>query len=204
MNYLYDIEILCEQEEENKQESERLKEEKRKQKETEEKKRKELEVRALTQDKLASLGEIATGIAHEINQPLSFIKIIMQSTLNDLSKNALNFEELTDDFQETLRQVEKISSIISHLRTFGRSDVTSFGPVSLTAVIHDTLILMRERLRINNVAMNILSGDDFPMLHGNHIKLEQVFMNLIQNSMDAMAEQGSGEINLAARSDSEI
>jgi PAS domain S-box-containing protein len=166
----------------------------------EEAKRQEMAMRALAQDKLASLGEIATGVAHEINQPLSYIKIILQSTLQDLLKEKLDTEELTEDFQESLRQIGKISNIISHLRTFGRSDVTSFGPVSLSAVLNDTLILMKERLRINNISMDINISDSFPMLHGNHIKLEQVFLNLIQNSMDALKEQGKGEITMSAES----
>ena len=165
----------------------------------EEAKRKEIEVKALTQDKLASLGEIATGIAHEINQPLSYIKIILQSTLDDLSKEKLDTEELTEDFQESLRQVTKISNIISHLRTFGRTDVTSFGPVSLSTVLNHTLILMKERLRIKNISLDIDINDTFPMLKGNHIKLEQVFLNLIQNSMDALEDQGKGKINLSAK-----
>jgi len=166
----------------------------------EEARRKEMEVKALTQDKLASLGEIATGIAHEINQPLTYIKIILQSALNDFSKEELDTEELTGDFEESLRQVSKISDIISHLRTFGRTDVTLFGPVSLSTVLHDTLILMRERLRIRNILIDIYISDTFPMLNGNHIKLEQVFLNLIQNSIDAMEEQGKGEIKLIAKS----
>ncbi|MBW2467242.1 MAG: PAS domain S-box protein [Deltaproteobacteria bacterium] len=165
----------------------------------EEAKRKEMEVRALTQNKLASLGEIATGVAHEINQPLSYINIILQTTLDDLSKEKLNTEELKEEFQESLRQVSRITKIISHLRTFGRTDITSFGPVDLAAVVHDTLILMKERLRIKNIQLNLDISDSFPMVCGNHIKLEQVFLNLIQNSMDVMEEQGGGEINLQAR-----
>ena len=165
----------------------------------EEARRKEMEVRALTQDKLASLGEIATGVAHEINQPLTYIKIILQTTLSDLSHGELSPEGIKEDFQESLRQVERIAKIISHLRTFGRSDVTAFGPVSLTAVIHDTLILMRERLRVNNIDLQMEISDSFPMVYGNHVKLEQVFINLIQNSMDALLERGSGEIVLRAR-----
>lgn len=167
----------------------------------EEAKRKEIEVRALTQDKLASLGEIATGVAHEINQPLSYIKIILQSTLQNLLKEEQDVEELTEDFQESLRQVGKITNIISHLRTFGRSDVTSFSPVSLSAVLDDTMILMKERLRVKNITMDIDISDNFPMVLGNHIKLEQVFLNLIQNSMDALELQGRGDIKLSAKID---
>ena len=156
----------------------------------EEAKRQEMEMRALTQDKLASLGEIATGVAHEINQPLSYIKIILESTLNDIETEKLDRAELSEDFSESLRQIRKISNIISHLRTFGRSDVTSFSPVSLDRVLHDTLILMNERLRIKNITIDISVAENFPLLYGNHVKLEQVFVNLIQNSMDAIEDSG--------------
>jgi len=165
----------------------------------EQEKRKAMEIKALTQDKLASLGEIATGIAHEINQPLSYIRIILESTLKDFETTKVSSHELLEDFNESLRQIGKISSIISHLRTFGRSDVISFGPVKLSRVLDDTLILMHERLRIKNISFNMHIADNLPVLHGNHVKLEQVFINLIQNSMDAMEEQGKGEIVLTAR-----
>jgi PAS domain S-box-containing protein len=167
----------------------------------EEAERKDMEVKALTQDKLASLGEIATGIAHEINQPLSYINIILQSTLKDISESRLDTRELAEDFQESLRQTGKITNIISHLRTFGRSDATSFAPVSLLAILDDTMILMKEPLRIRNIAMDMKLCDNFPMLLGNHVKLEQVFLNLIQNSMDSIDEHGKGEIKLTARTE---
>jgi C4-dicarboxylate-specific signal transduction histidine kinase len=162
----------------------------------EEEKRKEFEIKALAQDKLASLGEIATGVAHEINQPLSYIKIILESTLNDLSNNQLDATELNEDFLESLRQVGKITKIISHLRTFGRSDVDSFNPVSLPEVLEDSMILMQERLRIKNISINKQIADNLPMIYGNHVKLEQIFINLLQNSMDALEEQGKGKIDL--------
>jgi PAS domain S-box-containing protein len=161
-----------------------------------EEKRKEVEIKSLAQDKLASLGEIATGVAHEINQPLSYIKIILESTLNDLANKQLDTKELDEDFHESLRQIGKITKIISHLRTFGRSDMTSFNPVSLPWVIEDTMILMKERLRIKNISINKQITDNLPLVYGNHVKLEQVFINLLQNSMDALEEQGKGEIDL--------
>ncbi len=162
----------------------------------EEEKRKEFEIKALAQDKLASLGEIATGVAHEVNQPLSYIKIILESTLNDLSNNQLDTTELNEDFQESLRQIGKITNIISHLRTFGRSDVASFNPVSLPEVLENTMILMQERLRIKNISINKQIVDNLPMIYGNSVKLEQIFINLLQNSMDALEEQSKGEIDL--------
>ena len=165
----------------------------------EEAERQELEVKALTQDKLASLGEIATGIAHEINQPLSYIKVILQSTLRDIAENKMDISELSEDFDESLRQTDKIANIISHLRTFGRTDVTSFGPVRLSQVLDDALILMHERLRIKNIQFETGIAEDIPHLKGNCIKLEQIFVNLIQNSMDALEHKGEGKITLTAQ-----
>ena len=117
----------------------------------------------------------------------------------DISADKIDKNELTVDFDESLRQTEKISSIISHLRTFGRSDVTAFGPVRLTKVLDDTLILMNERLRLKNIRFEMKIADDLPLLNGNYIKLEQIFINLIQNSMDALEEKGKGEIILTAQ-----
>ena len=162
----------------------------------EEEKRKEMEIKALAQDKLASLGEIATGVSHEINQPLSYIKIILESTLNDLANNQLDTTELNEDFLESLRQIGKITNIISHLRTFGRNDVTSFSPVSLPWVLEDTMILMHKRLQVKNISMNKDIAEHLPMIYGNHVILEQVFINLLQNSLDALEEKGKGEIEL--------
>ncbi len=170
----------------------------------EEAKRKEMEMRALTQDKLASLGEIATGVAHEINQPLSYIKIILESTLNDIDIDKVDKTELSGDFIESLRQVGKITNIISHLRTFGRSDVISFSPVNLSWVLEDALVLMKERLRINNITIDMRLAENLPDLYGNHVKLEQVFINLMQNSMDALEEKGKGEIILSAHDENGV
>lgn len=165
----------------------------------EEEKRKELEVKALSQSKLASLGEIATGIAHEINQPLSYINVIIQSTLQEIIHNRFDPDELREDFRESLRQINKISNIISHLRTFGRSDSTVFEQISLPKVIDDSMILMNERIRLKNIVFekNIETG--LPDIRGNSIRMEQVFVNFFQNSIDALENQESKKITVSMR-----
>jgi signal transduction histidine kinase len=60
---------------------------------------------------------------------------------------------------------------------------------------------MNERLRIKNITIDIQLAEHLPLLHGNHVKLEQIFVNLIQNSMDAIEEQGKGGILLSAQVD---
>lgn len=149
--------------------------------------RREAEVKMLSQAKLASLGEIATGIAHEINQPLTYIQIILQSAERDIERGDLDLKELTADIRESTRQVRRITNIINHLRTFGRADSESMTDLALPAIFNETLILYREKLRINSITLETSSAEDLPLIHGNATQLEQVFINLIQNAIDAVA-----------------
>ncbi len=161
-----------------------------------EKERQDLEIKALAQSKQASLGEIATGIAHEVNQPLSFIKIIFESTLRDLRANRLDHVELEEDFLEAIKQVGRITAIINHLRTYGRADATSFSQTALGRVLDDTLILMGERLKLRNITLRRETAPDLPWILADSIKLEQVFINLFQNSIDALEGRPDGVISV--------
>ena len=160
----------------------------------EERYRQELELKALQQAKMAALGEIATGIAHEINQPLSYIRVIYESTLNDFELDQVDKDELKTDFTEALRQVRRITHIINHLRTFGHSNNQHFEAVSMEKVMDSTMILMGPK--INNTNITLLQDIDpqLPLVLGNAINLEQVFINLIQNSLNAMEGLKAGEI----------
>jgi PAS domain S-box-containing protein len=164
-----------------------------------EKKRQELEVRALGQSKLASIGKIATSVAHEINQPLSYIKIAEESILRDLENQQLDLEETKEYCMESLRQVDRITAITDHLRSFGRTDTTQFADVRLPDVLKNSLILMGESLRLANITLVQEIEDNFPFINGSSVKLEQVFINLIQNSVDAMADRGDKKIMIAMR-----
>ena len=158
--------------------------------------RQELEVKALNQAKMASLGEMATGIAHEINQPLSFIKVIYESTLNDFELDQEDKNELKEDFTEALRQVRRITHIINHLRTFGHSDNRHFENISLQKVMDSTMILMGPKINNTNIILHQEIDPNLPPVFGNAINLEQVFINLIQNSLNAMEGRKEGEINI--------
>jgi PAS domain S-box-containing protein len=159
--------------------------------------RQKMEAKALAHAKLASLGEIATGIAHEINQPLSYIKVIYQATLDDLEKGQLNQKELQEEFAEALRQVGRISRITDHLRTFGHSSSQGFTMVNIGSVLNDTLVLMTETIKLRNIALNQHITNDIKDIWGNAGQLEQVFINLFQNSLDALEGKENGIINIS-------
>jgi len=158
--------------------------------------RQELEVKALHQAKMAALGEIATGIAHEINQPLSYIKVIYESTLNDFELDQVDKDELKADFTEALRQVRRITHIINHLRIFSHSDNQHFENVSLPKVMDSTMILLGPKINNTNITLQQDIDPQLPLVYGNAINLEQVFINLIQNSLNAMEGWKEGEIKI--------
>jgi PAS domain S-box-containing protein len=162
-----------------------------------EKKRKELEIKALTQSKLASLGKIATGVAHEINQPLSYIRVTYESALKDIDKQQLDPAEVRDNFREALRQVGRITKITDHLRHFGRSDTSQFEQLQLPEVLANSLTLMGEILRLGNISLEREIGENLSTVFGNSVQLEQVFINLFQNSVDAMAASSDKMIRLS-------
>jgi C4-dicarboxylate-specific signal transduction histidine kinase len=145
---------------------------------------------------MAALGEIATGIAHEINQPLSYIKVIYESTLNDFELDQVDKDELKADFTEALRQVRRISHIINHLRTFGHSDNRYFENLSLPKVMDSTMILMGPKVNNTNITLQQDIDPNLPLVHGNAVNLEQVFINLIQNSLNSMEGWKEGKINI--------
>ena len=159
-----------------------------------------LEVRALAQSKLATLGEVATGVAHEINQPLTYINTMIQAFQEDLSLNDWDQERMIRRLAESRRQVDRITNIVDHLRIFGRSDNSEMEPVNLEDVLNDSMLLLKERLMARNIEVSLNVEDGTPLTMGNSSQLEQVFINLFQNSLDALANRSEGaEIRVTLR-----
>ncbi|HBI14088.1 MAG TPA: hypothetical protein DDY20_00960 [Desulfobulbaceae bacterium] len=166
--------------------------------------RKELEIKALAQSKLASLGKIASGVAHEINQPLSYIRVVYESALQDIAKQRLDPAEMTVNFREALRQVGRITQITDHLRHFGRIDTSKFEQVQVPETLTNSLALMREILRLDNISLTQEIGEHLPSVFGNSVQLEQVFINLFQNSVDAMSESNDKRIRVSVQQAGEM
>ena len=105
-----------------------------------EKERQTLEVNALAQSKLATLGEVATGVAHEINQPLTYIDTMIQTTKEDFELKDVDEQRVVHRLIESRKYVGRINEIIDHLRTFGRDDEDELAPVDLSVVVDNALL----------------------------------------------------------------
>ena len=146
--------------------------------------------------KLATLGEMSTGMAHELNQPLNVISLAA-------SNLRFSLEQATSPGSENkLAKLDRIDSavrraagIIDHMRAYGRLSGEGLAPIELGAVVAGASDLMSEQLKLINITLiNQFPDGDFKVM-GNSIQLEQVLINLINNAKDAISDTGGpGEI----------
>ena len=163
--------------------------------------RRAAEITMLAQSKLAAIGQVATGVAHEINQPLTYIDGMIQTLKEDIELKALNEQHAHQVLAESHKQVERITSIIQHLRIFGRADETECRPFKVKTALDNAMLLIGQGLRLENILLETQIDDDLPSIIGNSNQLEQVFINLFQNAADAFRNQkGSPKITVAMRS----
>src|SRR6059036_3740885 len=105
--------------------------------------------------KLATLGELTTGVAHELNNPLNNIGLFMGNALDLIGLGVTDKEHIARELQNAMRQVRKATEIISHLRTFGRVAPVSRELVSMNQVIGRALSLMQEQLRLREIEVEL-------------------------------------------------
>jgi C4-dicarboxylate-specific signal transduction histidine kinase len=148
--------------------------------------------------KLATLGELTTGIAHELNNPLNNIGLFVGNVIDriELGVAEEDKESMLLELESALEQVRKATEIISHLRTFGRAASVIFEPVVVNDVIERSLSLMREQLRLRQISVELELADREAVVLGNPIQLEQVFINLLTNARDALVDAPRRVIHL--------
>ncbi len=165
---------------------------------------KRAEAQLIQSSKLASLGTLASGVAHELNQPLAIIRAIAQQTLDtmDAQNGTLteqDLQTLQEDLQIVARQTQRMSQIILHLRTFARKPREEQDPVDLNAVVQNALVLLREQLRSRGIHLVEDYRTPLPTVLGEPNSLEQVVINLLTNARDAVEDQPNAEITIQTR-----
>jgi C4-dicarboxylate-specific signal transduction histidine kinase len=146
--------------------------------------------------KLATLGELTTGIAHELNNPLNNIGLFIGNVVDHLEANQVDPERILRDLRSAMQQVRKATAIISHLRTFGRAAPVSREALSLNDIIKQAAVLIHEQLRLHQIDIQLDLDPSNPIVRGSPIQLEQVFINLLTNARDAVAGQQVKEIHI--------
>lgn len=163
---------------------------------------KNTQVQLVQTAKLASIGELAAGIAHELSQPVMVIRSNAQFLQRTFEEGKLKAEQLMKLLEPIERQTKRMMHIINHLRTFARHAPLEYVPVNLNQVIEDASLVIHEHLRSHEILMSKTLATELPPVLGDAIQLEQVVLNLIANARDAIdAKKGNapGRIDLVTR-----
>lgn len=146
--------------------------------------------------KLATLGELTTGIAHELNNPLNNIGLFIGNAIDLIELDSIETspERILHELYSAMQQMRKATEIITHLRTFGRAASVSYEPVIISQVIASAVSLIQEQLRLRQIEVFLQLPAEEALVVGNSIQLEQVFLNLLTNARDALVEMSRKEI----------
>ena len=145
---------------------------------------KQLETRMGETEKLAGIGQLAAGIAHQLNTPLGSILLSAQ-----MLEDSTCDEDQADDIRRIIRQTEQCRGIIKGLLNFARPTGSERSRVSLVECLEETIFLMEKKLKVAGVEVAVDAVTE-PWVYGNRNELSQVFFNLMANSLDALPEGG--------------
>ncbi|OPA95292.1 PAS domain-containing sensor histidine kinase [Pseudomonas fluorescens] len=144
----------------------------------------------LTQSaKMATLGEMATGLAHEINQPLNVMRMAIANVLKRLESGDVQLDYLVEKLRRIDTQVQRAARVVDHMRVFGRRSEIEQQPFDPTQAMEGTLALLSEGLRGKGVEVRVTPVDFQVQVKGYVDQLEQVLINLLVNARDALLSQ---------------
>ncbi|GAB7079998.1 PAS domain S-box protein [Megalodesulfovibrio paquesii] len=149
--------------------------------------------------KMATLGEMAAGVAHELNQPLTVIKGAASYFLKKIRRGeTVAPDVLADLSQEMDSHVDRATRIINHLREFGRRPEMELNEVDVGDVLGRSLEMFRQQLALRQITVELDVSPNVPKVMGDAGRLEQVFVNMLMNARDAIEEKFQGERGRAA------
>jgi len=138
--------------------------------------------------RLGLMGEMASGIAHEVNQPLSAISSYTQVSLNLIGSENPDLSQLTEILYKTQQQALRAGRIIHRMREFVKSHSIHRLSADMNALIYDAVGLCIADLKQNDVKLTFELENNLPTVYVDHVQIEQVIINLVRNSIDVLKE----------------
>jgi signal transduction histidine kinase len=143
--------------------------------------------------KLASIGELAAGVAHELNQPLMVIRGTVQIMNRSLPLGRMTEAQLADGLKNIDKNSSRMMNIIDPLRTFSHQSTMPFAQTDVNEVIRECFLMIGGQLRLRSISIGMELDQTLPTIHGSGQQLEQVILNLITNARDAILDRAATE-----------
>jgi two-component system, NtrC family, C4-dicarboxylate transport sensor histidine kinase DctB len=150
-------------------------------------------------NRLGTLGQVTAGVAHEINQPVAAIRAFAENAVTLLNRSRA--DKANENLQQIVRLTERVATITSELKGFARRKTPAVGPVSLGDAIDAALLLVKHRITASNTKIKWEKKAAAILVRADRIRLEQVFVNLIQNSLDALDGQQNSHVQMTFTQD---
>jgi len=147
---------------------------------------KSMTAQMISTEKMASVGQMAAGVAHEINTPLGIILGYSQLMKDDFPENSEEYENLV----VVERQSQACRKIVADLLKFSRQSTSSTHDVNINEILKDVLAITEHNLHLDHIDIDRCFAEDLPVIAGDEEKLRQVFVNLINNAQHAMEFEG--------------
>ncbi len=152
--------------------------------------RKTIEKQLRHSERMTGIGELATGMAHEINQPLNTISLIIDNIVYSIDTKTITETYLKTKINKVFDNITRIKKIIDHVRTFSR-DQDDFVQTDfeINTSIQNSISMISEQFTHKEIDLKFHSGENIPNLSGNAYRFEQVILNMLINSKDAIEEK---------------
>lgn len=150
----------------------------------------EKETQLIQAGKMTTLGVMAAGMAHEINQPLNVIQIYADSFLKMVRKGIdVSEDDLKSIANDIIANVERATGVIRHVREFARQSEVVKNRLNINDPIRDVFKILGHQLKVHQINVQLELAEEIPFIMAEHNRLEQVFINLVSNAIDAMDEK---------------
>lgn len=153
--------------------------------------------------RLSTMGEMATGIAHEINQPLAAIATYAQGCKRMLDSGVEDAREFAEPLEKIVTQALRASEVIRRLRGFIKKSASEMEVMDCNQVVADVVKLAEVDARRHDMPVHVFLADHLPSVHADAVQLQQVLLNLIRNALEAMAGMTAGKARVEVHTELE-
>ena len=149
--------------------------------------------------RLSTIGEFSSGIAHEINQPLTAIVSFAEACLRMLRAGNANTQRLEGALEQIAAQGQRAGHITRHLRRLGRKGEREHVEVDINHLVRDMVGLVSNELKTNDIALRLVLDESLRPVECNRIQVEQVVLNLVRNALDVLEDGARNARELCIR-----